>query len=207
MVRKLINLLAFKYLTPKLRIDETHLTPTMLLSKSFHLICTPTRCINLVSRILEARRCLPPIPGSDKPPLFIWEPVPDSCEASQLSNVYEALKFVDVISPNHQELGALFTESTTSTAISSATSSAMYDEEVIRSQCKDLLSKGLEMDKEGAVIVRCGENGCLVYTHETSRVFPAYYPIPSHNSPSNRSSTSSTSSTDKVLDTTGAGNA
>lgn len=38
---------AFKYLTPKIRLDQHSLTKEMLRSKSFHLICSPSRCVEL----------------------------------------------------------------------------------------------------------------------------------------------------------------
>ncbi|KAM5348513.1 hypothetical protein ACJ41O_008337 [Fusarium nematophilum] len=44
---------AFKYLTPKKRLTAHDLTPTLLQSRSFHLICSPNRCRELVPNHAE----------------------------------------------------------------------------------------------------------------------------------------------------------
>ena len=97
---------AFRYATPKLRLDENSLAECepLLRAKAFHLICSPTRCINLVNGILHLRRGLPDHPPR---PIFIWEPVPDLCVPSQLLETTRALRYVDICSPNHAELGSL----------------------------------------------------------------------------------------------------
>jgi hypothetical protein len=45
-------------------------------------------------------------------PLFIWEPVPDLCIPEELERCYEALKLVDIVSPNHQELASFLGKAT-----------------------------------------------------------------------------------------------
>ena len=80
----------FRYTTPKLRLDEESLTDTLLFSKSFHLICSPARCIALTRSILRRRKILDP----DAPkPIFIWEPVPDLCKPTELLNTTNALPY------------------------------------------------------------------------------------------------------------------
>lgn len=103
----LIVSIAFKYITPKLRLDHDSLNDTLLLSKSFHLICSPERCVDLVVNILKRRSSLEDA-RAHRRPLFIWEPVPDLCVPEQLGACREALKYVDVISPNHAELCGFF---------------------------------------------------------------------------------------------------
>jgi hypothetical protein len=98
---------AFRYTTPKLRLDHTSLNDELLLSKSFHLICSPERCVDLVVNILDRRSGT--AGGIDlKRPLFIWEPVPDLCVVSELGACRKALDYVDVVSPNHAELCGFF---------------------------------------------------------------------------------------------------
>jgi hypothetical protein len=40
--------------------------------------------------------------------VFIWEPIPDLCTPEHLGDCLKALTYVDVVSPNHVELGAFF---------------------------------------------------------------------------------------------------
>ena len=175
-------LLAFKYLTEKIRVDQTQLTAEHMKACLFHLICTPARCINLVGGILNARKKLYANNVVNSRPLFIWEPVPDSCGPQELDNVFEALKYVDVVSPNHQELAALFFR----TGKDECPDDARNDK--MEQQCSELLTKGFG-EKVGAVVVRCGEKGCYVATRERSTEMPPYH-----------------QSSDKVVDPTGAGN-
>ena len=73
--------------------------PALLNSRSFHLICSPTRCISLVQNILSLRRTYLSYNGREpQKPLFIWEPVPDTMRPEELLNVTSALGFVDVCS-------------------------------------------------------------------------------------------------------------
>lgn len=91
---------AFKYTTPKLRLDESDLDETLLFSKSFHMVCSPNRCIELVTGILRRRKAAR---LEAEKPLFIWEPVPDLCTPDELLNCTNALPYVDICSPNHSE--------------------------------------------------------------------------------------------------------
>lgn len=96
---------AFRYMTPKLRLDHEALDDHLLRSKTFHIISSPSRCIDLVSNITQMRRALG---GPYSEPIFIWEPVPDLCVPDELAACYEALKHVQVVSPNHAELCGFF---------------------------------------------------------------------------------------------------
>lgn len=94
---------AFRYMTPKKRLTAEDLSGTPLLrARSFHLICSPTRCRELVTNILSQRRAEASEPCAR--PLFIWEPVPDLCVPDELLNCTNALPLVDICSPNHAEL-------------------------------------------------------------------------------------------------------
>ncbi|KAJ2971593.1 hypothetical protein NUW58_g9371 [Xylaria curta] len=91
---------AFKYMTPKKRLTAEDLTPELLASRTFHLICSPQRCRQLVLEIKDKRADLPAsissalekVHGGDEneqstkenggddtgnhlpKPIFIWEP-------------------------------------------------------------------------------------------------------------------------------------
>ncbi|GAB1736356.1 hypothetical protein NU219Hw_g7018t1 [Hortaea werneckii] len=173
---------AFKYLTEKKRLTAADLTPQLLKSKSFHLICSATRLITEVTSILDRRR---QAFGENVPrPLMIWEPVPDLATPEELDNTIQALQYVDVISPNHEELGSL---------LSSTHPSVGVDKSAVEEQAKILLGHGVGPEGKGAVIVRASKEGCYVASgkgaQHLSRWLPAY-----HNDAS------------KVVDPTGGGN-
>ncbi|KIW08719.1 uncharacterized protein PV09_00662 [Verruconis gallopava] len=174
---------AFRYLTPKRRLEFTDLMPEMLLSKSFHLICSPSRCIEQVEGILRRRSRELGVDVS-KRPLFIWEPVPDLCTPSQLDVARQALRNVEVVSPNHMELCAFFGIS------GSLPDSGAVDRNMVERCADEWLSSGIGVeDGPGAIVVRAGREGCYIATRKQSCWLPAY-----HQSP------------EKVKDPTGGGN-
>jgi sugar/nucleoside kinase (ribokinase family) len=141
---------AFHYATPKLRLDEKSLTPPLLAAKSFHLLCSPTRCINLVSAILALRKQLPSRPPR---PVFIWEPVPDLMVPNEILEVTRALSHVDICSPNHTELGALM-------GGNGALPSGRVDKHFIESATEQLL-ESMPLSSFG-IVVRAGADGCYI---------------------------------------------
>ncbi|KAF2127613.1 PfkB family carbohydrate kinase-like protein [Dothidotthia symphoricarpi CBS 119687] len=168
---------AFKYLTPKLRVNHRDVVDTPLLwSRSFHLICAPARCVELVENIL-ALRAQSSNTESHQRPLFIWEPVPDLCTPDELPNCLQALKHVDVISPNHQELGGFFG------------GMDRVNHRLIEKLCKQWLESGIGSDGQGGVVIRCGKEGCYVARPGLQKWLPAYH-----------------QSSEKVVDPTGGGN-
>ncbi|KXS95335.1 hypothetical protein AC578_5275 [Pseudocercospora eumusae] len=167
----------FKYLTEKKRLTSDDLTPTLLASKSFHLICSPIRCIEQVQGILSERKALF---GAHHPrPIIIWEPVPDLCTPAELQNTFQALKYVDVISPNHDELASMF----------AFTHNAKVVKTAIENHAQRFLEHGIGPENAGAVVVRTGAAGCFVLSKASRKWLPAYH---SHAS--------------KVVDPTGGGN-
>lgn len=199
-------MIEFKYLTPKIRIDETQLTQSQLLAKVFHLICSPSRCIALVKGIKKARERIISASGSSvgdgfgvtlkpfNPPLFVWEPVPDSCTPEELPQALEALKYVDVISPNHHELASLFGETDKDPFGTS-------ELQILERQCNELLIKGFGK-RPSAVVVRRGERGVFISSDARSVWFPAY-----HRPQDELSDAERLNWTQKVVDPTGGGNA
>jgi len=186
--------LAFTYATPKLRLDHTALPRSHLLAKCFHLICNPTRCIDLVTEILAERNRLA---GSFSPPagvlplpLFIWEPVPDRCTEVEKNNMYQALKFIDVLSPNYVELSGFYG--------GGPGPRGEINREFLMLICTDLLLNGFGTSREGAVVVRAGREGCYVATHSLTEWFPAYH---------KPSKDAQAGSNMRVVDPTGGGNA
>ncbi|KAI9762055.1 MAG: hypothetical protein M4579_000691 [Chaenotheca gracillima] len=126
---------------------------------------------------------------SESPPLFIWEPVPDVCSPEELANCYEALRHVDIVSPNHSELGAFFGHDAT------IPESGEVDRKAVEKHCSAWLGWGIGGESRGAVVVRAGKSGCFIANSEGSKWIPAY-----HDSSSSKDHT-------KVVDPTGGGNA
>jgi sugar/nucleoside kinase (ribokinase family) len=117
-------------------------------------------------------------------PLFVWEPVPDLCTPEELENCRDALKVVDYVSPNHEEMSGFYGVS--------ANCGEHVDRELIEQCAVDWSFNRKEGGKLKAVVVRAGKDGCLVATKEsmTTRWIPAYH-----------------QNSDKVIDPTGGGNA
>ena len=144
------------------------------------MICSPTRCIDLVKNILTLRGQWPET-GSGPHPLFIWEPAPDLCALEELDNCYEALKYIDVASPNHSELAAFFGRS--------ADADGHVDYGLVEELSNQWVRSGIGFDGVGAAVVRTGKDGCFVADRHIRRWMPAYH-----------------QSAEKVVDPTGGGN-
>lgn len=141
--------------------------------------------MDLVNTILSRRHSeLSLSPTKDKP-WIIWEPVPDLCTPEELENTYAALQHVDIISPNHDELAALFASSKYATAASAEG----VNRAAVERQTSQLLARGIGPSNAGAVVVRAGKEGCFVASLNRRKWLPAYHQDSS-----------------KVIDPTGGGN-
>ncbi|KAJ2892573.1 hypothetical protein MKZ38_009604 [Zalerion maritima] len=144
---------AFKYMTPKKRLTGKDLCPALLASRTFHLICGPNRCRELVTEISSLRRKLP---QDDLPkPMFVWEPVPDLCVPGELLNVTNVLPLVDICSPNHSELASLMGDETGFLLPSGEVNTTAVE----RSVEQLLASMPLQ---SYTMVVRCGGAGCYI---------------------------------------------
>ena len=174
------------------------LSAHFLTSKSYHLICTPSRCIELVKGIMNRRKAFtnenPQLSsGIFETPFIVWEPMEHCCRPSQLPSVLEAMDFVDVFSPNDHELSALFKKEDQGDG-----SIAQKD---LQQYCKTLLEQGFG-PKPSAVVVRMGEDGCFVASHTRNLALPAYFTPLKNMKQEDRDSW-----VNKVVDPTGGGNA
>lgn len=148
---------AFKYLTPKRRLEVSSFTDQQALATTFHMVCSPTRCMDLVQRLRERRASLE---HDSAPPIVIWEPIPDLCTPAELDNMREAATYVDVISPNGEELSDFF---------------APGDQTIDRSKMvAALLTKCGERPRQ-AVVVRDGADGSRLYFQNHIVHFRAYH--------------------------------
>jgi sugar/nucleoside kinase (ribokinase family) len=151
----------FKYLTPKLRLEVSSLTPAQALAQTFHMVCSPTRCMTLV-RDLHARRAA--LDSASPPPIIIWEPIPDLCTPTELANLRLAATHVDVISPNGEELAQFFATGADSGM------AALSRAEMVASL---LVQCGLSPRQ--VVVVRDGADGSRLYVGEKAVHFRAYH--------------------------------
>ncbi|KAJ5904249.1 hypothetical protein N7504_006632 [Penicillium tannophilum] len=178
----------FKYLTPKLRLEPSMLSDTQVWSRTFHMVCSPTRCISIVHDILQRREQLreagqaPSTEHALERPIFVWEPVPDLCTPEEQGKFLEANRVVDVVSPNHMELGMMFDQP--GWTVESEESQALV---------RMIINAGIGPNGDGCMVIRAGKEGSYAYSRDQKLWLPAYHQP-------------NTSGATAVLDPTGAGN-
>ncbi|KXJ95396.1 Ribokinase-like protein [Microdochium bolleyi] len=146
---------AFKYTTPKRRLTAEDLDSTLIRARSFHLICSPNRCRELVNEIRSRRSDLTGKDGGHLPkPIFIWEPVPDLCTPDELLNCTNTLPLVDICSPNHSELAGFMGDNGLDPETGEISTRA------IERACEQLL--GSMPLQSFSIVVRAGEKGCYL---------------------------------------------
>lgn len=186
------------FLTPKTQIDHTMLGGPFLMLTIYHLIRTPTPCIELVKGIMSRRKAFtneyPKLnSGTSETPFIVWEPMEHCCRPSELPSVFEAMAFVDVFSPNDRELSTLFEEED-----QGGGTMAQQD---LQQYCKTLLAQGFGL-KPSAVVIRRGEDRCFVASHTRNVGLPAYHTPLQNVKQGDRAAWKN-----KVADPTGGGNA
>jgi sugar/nucleoside kinase (ribokinase family) len=144
---------AFKYTTPKKRLTADDLTPELLQARSFHLICSPARCQQLVAEITSLRKAAA-APDVYFRPIFIWEPVPDLCTPDELLNCTNTLPCIDICSPNHTELAGFMGDDGLDRETGEISTVA------VERACEQLLAS---MPLQSfTLVVRVGEKGCYI---------------------------------------------
>lgn len=150
----------------------------LLTSKTFHLICNPTRAQTMVRDILLRLRDK----GITTKPFFLWEPVPGVCSPGDWDDCVRAMEVVDVISPNVNEAAGFLGRT-----IDENQPFEMLKHEV-EHMAQEYVSHRIG-ENDGAVVFRCGKHGCLVATSSMMKWLPAYH-----------------QTEEKVVDPTGGGN-
>lgn len=167
---------AFKYLTPKLRLDEDSLSDEQIQARSFHMVCSPARCMSLVRGIMSRRqKLLDSSSSKNARPIFVWEPVPDLCSPEELGRLRDAARHVDVVSPNADEFASFFT--------------SMPHCQSREAMVEALLGLRDEKPLGTALVVREGAAGCTAYVGRRTLHLMAYH-----------------QSKERVVDPTGGGN-
>lgn len=161
------------------------LSETQVWSRTFHMVCSSSRCLSIVQDILRRRDALrqagqaPSTTHASSRPIFVWEPVPDLCTPEEQEKFFEAIRVVDVVSPNHLELGMMFEQ-------------PGWTEENTTLVHK-ILDSGIGPDGKGCLVIRAGKDGSYAYSRTQNIWLPAYHQPNS-------------SDTTAVVDPTGAGN-
>lgn len=161
------------------------LSDSQVLSKTFHMVCSSSRCISIVQEILQRREGLQrdgQIASALERPIFVWEPVPDLCTPEEQEMFFAANRVVDVVSPNELELGLMFGQSGWS-------EDGQFGRDIVRR----ILESGIGPEGTGHLVIRAGKDGSYSYSRAQRIWLPAYHqPSSSGSSP--------------VVDPTGAGN-
>lgn len=124
--------------------------------------------------------------GVEQRPLIMWEPRPSSCVPENRNALFRAVQMVDIFSPNHIELALIFGNP----------SPEIMDRTTLERYASRFLESGLGQSNSGAVVLRAGEEGCLVVSNtHPAKWIPSYYALFGE------------AKTSKVVDPTGAGNA
>lgn len=131
----------FRYLTAPLRPCPSSLRCTPLLhARAFHLIATPSEIMRQVPQLLSLRAEL----GIKDRPLIVWEPIPASCTRCRRNEFLKACELVDVFSPNHVEMMALF----------SPRDPVSFQERLLEVYVRVFLAAGVGRGGNGGVIIR-----------------------------------------------------
>jgi sugar/nucleoside kinase (ribokinase family) len=149
----------------------------LLHAKALHLLATPdgVRVITLEIQNLRTGH------GLNERPLIVWEPLPVACKQDNRQSFLDACRFVDVFSPNHLEIAALFESEPNG-----------YQPERLKSYAQRFLEHSVGPFGQGTIVIRAGKHGSLSVSRSIQPCWlPAYYP---DGSP-------------QVVDPTGAGNA
>ncbi|OAA63879.1 Carbohydrate/purine kinase [Cordyceps fumosorosea ARSEF 2679] len=170
----------FRYLTPPLQPHPSDLQNSPLIrSRGFHFLVRPELLQEMADSLLSLRSLV-----GERRPLIVWEPAPLFCKKDLLEQHLQACKLVDVFSPNHLELESL-------TADGPCDGDLPFSREDVECRARLFLDAGIGLDKDGLVVVRCGEHGCMTLSRKTGVDWlPAFFD----------------STSPVVVDTTGAGN-
>lgn len=173
----------FRYITPPLVVSPTDVGATPLIgSSAFHFFETPEGIEEKVPLLLSMRKQFLSEDRTLERPLIVWEPKAKSCFPGNLSACLKAARHVDLFSPNELEMASLF-ESATSTGCNPSTTERY---------AATFLEAGVGHSSDGSIVIRAAERGCLVASRSIGSVWlPAFY----------------SGKTEKVIDTTGGGNA
>ena len=137
----------FRYTTAPLEPSLSDLVDTALLgSQAFHMLATPEEIEKQIPELIKLRAQY----GITERPFVVWKPFPASCTRQNRHAYLQACRHVDVFSPNHLEISALFED----------TSPKGFQPDQLEAYALEFC-KGTGVSGNGIVVVRCGEYGSL----------------------------------------------
>ncbi|KAG7664220.1 MAK32 [[Candida] subhashii] len=151
---------SFYYQTPKKRIvvDDVLEFPKLAESRAYHLICSISRCEEIIDRLNEI------FDKDEEKKMFIFEPLPDDCKHKNLEALKRLLPKINIFTPNLDEARDLLNSSS---------------EEDVK-EIATRFSEFLQLPNSGTVI-RCGPQGCHISTKGgNSFGLPAYHQDPAN---------------------------
>ncbi|KAK5115739.1 hypothetical protein LTR62_000828 [Meristemomyces frigidus] len=176
------NRKGFERLTEPLPVNVKQLEryPDCLQSQAFHFFGSANYLQAQVNDLLHLRKgvvaegCTPALP------LIVWEPHAKSCLPATLQQHLDAMKFVDVFSPNHEELHSFWGNP------------IPFDRLLVEREAAAFVQAGIGPRGDGCIIVRAAGAGVLAMSETIApRWLPSYYKPDS----------------ERIFDPTGAGNA
>ena len=168
-------------------IEPEHLRDTRLLtSRGFHFFVDPAQIVEQTTQLKNLRKAA----GITAQPIVVWEPKAYSCVPENLQAFVEAMRVVDVFSPNHIELACIVRKN-----VPLIPNDKFFED----LSAPFLTSQDSVSNSQGALVIRAGDQGCFIKSQTEQRWLPAYY--------SPQDNVEAVTCSSKVLDTTGAGNA
>ncbi|PQE11392.1 pfkB family kinase protein [Rutstroemia sp. NJR-2017a BVV2] len=149
----------YKYTSGPYRILPSHLSIRQLSSSTYHFLTSPLDTAVQVSELLKRREEV----GILEKPLIIWEPIPLACNSGELQNLLEVLSIgqIGLWSPNHVELGKFWGEK-----LDEGEFTRQRVESLVGRVRRDVEKKGDRKGMDTIIVVRCGEDGCCVWSRK-----------------------------------------
>ncbi|KAI8975733.1 Ribokinase-like protein [Mycotypha africana] len=180
----------FEYIHPIIRVTTSDFPDEWIDSiEILHIISAPTRAAETIIEWRDREKNLEAKTATQ----FLWEPLPWACLPENEDIIYEAAKLVKILSPNHEELAAIFGYSFPELLLSHNN-----DFKATVEYCGKRFMKRMRGNDQLVLLVRCSKYGAMIMQqaqHEASteqkvQWVSAYY----------------TNDQSKVTDVTGAGN-
>ena len=170
----------FEYRTPVISMSPKDAEGTNILSaKGFHFHVHPNVLGQQIRDLLTLRE-----PEHSDRPIIIWEPTRPSCTAANLPACLKLARVVDVLSPNHDELAALYNKTF-----------SRFRKQDFEALANNFVQSGIGHANKGIIVVRAGEHGSLIQSRTLGLMWvPPFY------------ESGGELINPKVIDTTGAGN-
>ncbi|CAG8581638.1 6795_t:CDS:2 [Ambispora gerdemannii] len=162
----------FTYQTRPIGTVPADLPTSYLNVRIFHFLCTPERAMQHVNAILQLRdKSLPR-------PVFVWEPVPDVTNKECFEQCVEAMKMVDVVSPNHEEAAAFLGLISVDEGDENDNNRDKFlADEILVKMADQFLQQQIGVNGTGCVIIRASYKGALVATKEKKELIPPYWSL------------------------------